>query len=270
MKFLQKILIVALSFTSAIIPTETAYTVNQITIFNTFANESWKSDTSPNIAGVTGQTVEQHLVQAFNAAVWIPGAAATKINQQINNNVMNYYAPNGRYQANNRAVNNQAVNNNPQGWVDDIKRIGHLCADDSPRQWMDKLDLREIYRFKELVIVNPQLVDNAKYATDDLVKARSLCGTFWEVDTNNRYPQAARAFSGMLVPGQRFTGEKQVYTCVHGFISGNSLNKIAYYFVPYGVKADGTFKKNDKDNPDFVTLKGFKVTSVDKGRTRAC
>jgi hypothetical protein len=245
-----KELFVISAFLVAII--ENAFSINQITLFNTFAAESWKS-VQINIGGHT-KTIEQHIVDAFNVAAWGPGASSTKINQHLNANIKNYYSGTLDDPAN---IPNKYNPANPASWPN------NLVTDDSPRQWLKKLDLREIYRFKQYILdlrndstpanrVN--LIDNNNYATDDLVKARALCGVFWKISPHS----AIEAFSGMLVPNQAFNGAAdatyRVHTCMHGFSAGNSVE---YYFVPYGVIADQYSVKGN----------GFKVTHIRYGGT---
>lgn len=173
--------------------------------------------------------------------LWGPGGQSTEIDTPI---------------VNLDAVINNYIAGNPVGWVN------NLTNGDSPREWVRSLNLREIYRFKAFIeeqraLIAPiNLIDNANYATDDLVKARSLSGTFWEVDRNN-VNYAEETFSGTLVPGQAFGNPYEVYTCVHGFSSGNINNDLAYYFVPYGVMASS----NPADG-NYVTARGFMVTNV--------
>jgi hypothetical protein len=201
---------------------------NQIVLLNNFANNSWKSE----IVNIQNQndTIEDHLVREFNGAV-------TNLNgtfQVINNfaDIKNYY------QNTINPANWLALVNGVLGGWNSI-----LNTNDSPRKWMRNLNLREIYRFKNFIINgNNNLVNNANYVADDLVKARSLTGAFWRVtlnqQANNNPILAVKAFSGMLMPGQQFiNGTYRIYTCMHGFRYGNVLNNMAYYFVPYGVQA---------------------------------
>lgn len=223
---------------------------NQVTLFNGFANSSWKSENvniHPN-----NVPIEQHLVRIFNTSAWDPGSSTTEINPALAglDAVLGYYSAHTTV--------------NPAEWVTYATThastgINILANNYSPRKWMRELNLREIYRFKELITATPNLIDNNNYATDDLVKARSLSGIFWEVDTTLMNPlNAEPAFSGMLVPGQSLTSNNyQIYTCLHGFNSGNANNNIAYYFVPYGVEVS-----SNPDSANYVTRKGFRVTHV--------
>jgi hypothetical protein len=247
-------LFIAVLAVLSVTSTKRVHAINQINILNNFANESWKS-IQITFGGQT-KTIEQHIVDAFNGAVW-GSAIAAKINTHLNEEITKYYnsAPNDP--ANTPNKYNSA---NPTGWTN------NLATDDSPRQWMRNLNLREIYRFKNLVNHpgNTNLVNNANYATDDLVKARALCGTFWIVDTTGT-KMAIRAFGGMLIPGQAFGATYQVHTCMHGFSKGNDTNNIAYYFVPYGVRAEANIHTLTGDNPHYVTKKGFRVTHIHQG-----
>lgn len=167
---------------------------NQVNLFNGFAVGSWKAHNVRVHGHGQNTSMEQYLAEIFNTEAWGPGGSATQIAPPIAAlvAVCDYYQ--------------QVVN--PVGWID------ALANNHSPRKWMRELNLREIYRFKELVTANPNLINNNNYATDDLVKARSLSGTFWEVDTTLVNPiDAEPIFSGMLVPGQDLTNPTyQVYT----------------------------------------------------------
>lgn len=220
---------------------------DQVALFNGFTTGSWKSQ-NVNIFS-QNVSIEEHLVRIFNTAVWGPVVGNVA---QINPLIADLDTVSGHYR-------NVA---NPADWVTLVtaqisRGVNILANNHSPRKWMRELNLREIYRFKELAIANPDLINNNNYATDDLVKARSLSGIFWQVDTTNtRY--AAPIFSGMLVPGQNITNHSyQVYTCLHGFSSGNANNNIAYYFVPYGVEVS-----NDPSSGNYVPMRGFRVTHV--------
>ena len=220
-----------------VLDVSSAHSANQITLFNTWMALSWKSD-PVNLSGYN-VTIERHLAREFNAAAWAAGASSQKITPAIAGltNMHGYYGLHTTV--------------NPGGWPN------NLATDDSPRAWMRNLNLREIIRFKDYVIANPNLINNANYATDDLVKARSLSGILWRVDITG-HTHAASGFSGMLVPGQGFgLIEYQIYTCMHGFRHGNGTNNVAYYFVPYGV----TVSSNPGD-ANYVCRKGFKVTHV--------
>jgi hypothetical protein len=254
MKFLQKIPLIAMAHAASVIPTEIACTINQITKFNEFANESWKSK-SITIGG-DAKTIEQHIVDAFNAVTWTVGGRQTKINKRLNNDIKKYY---------NSELDDPANMPNKYNPANPIKWTNDLDTNDSPREWLQKLYLRELYRFQSYITVtHTNLINNTNYATDDLVKARSLCGIFWIVDrTDTANITAEKAFSGMLVPYQAFGNTHyEVYACGHGFTSGNARNNITYYFVPYGVEVD--------DNPaplnnNFAGKKGFAVTEIKRG-----
>jgi hypothetical protein len=230
--------------------------VPQIRLFNTFSDESWKSQTVKLFN--TDATIEQHLVKLFNDNQWgeVIGDAS-KITPAITalDTIRNYY---------------QSYQNNPVEWISSVinrnvyvkkkfltKLTAILANDKSPRAWRGELNLMEVYRFRAFVN-NANLINNANYVTDDLVKARAISGTFWEVDTNG-IQHAERSFSGMLVPEQAFNNAAsyQVYTCMHGFNSGNTNDNIAYYFVPYGVEAE---VRSNRDN--YVTRRGLRVTHV--------
>lgn len=225
---------------------------NLFNLFNEFASQSWKM--KPITIGGMRKTVEQHIIDEFNAEEWEAGSKDEKINRNINTAIKSYYE--GKLNDPNGEGHYDPCN--PTGWKND------LATDDSPRQWMDKLTLRELYRFKEC-IASHKIFDNANYEKNDLVKAKALCGIFWVVYTGDTY--AEQSFSGMLAPNQEFVGCKsspyyQIYTCMHGFSDGNKNNNIAYYFVPYGVIADG-----DPQNDGYVVKKGFKVIKIKQGGT---
>jgi hypothetical protein len=193
-------------------------------------------------------------------------ALKSKINIDIPPDLKNYYTGNPA----NPASWNQLIAEHPEN---------NFALNDSPRQWEGKLSRRELCRFKDYINdlktnrgIN--VIDNANYLTDDLIKARALSGVFWILDTTKQQDPVLANFSGMLIPAQPFNGSKYVYTCAHGFASGNASNNIVYYFVPYGVKASKKPTINDVnggkiDNPDFVTKKGFRVvsTSIRGGKT---
>ncbi len=197
----------------------------QIDVFRRFATDSWKS------AKHSGdETIEQKLVRVFSGSEWGPGGTPQKI------------AP-------------------PIGALDEVGAIMRPDSlsipipsnDDSPRSWIDNLELREIVKFQA---IKPTVVDEGNFDTDDLVKAYALSGTFWVVYGDGTEP--IRPFSGLLVPGQSFHQPSfQVHTCMHGFIDGNATNGISYYFVPNGVAVD-----TDPTSRHFVTKKGFKVVFV--------
>lgn len=209
---------------------EGVFAQSQIELFNNFANESWKSKKIS--IGEKEKTIEQHIVDAFNENQWGPGASNEKIDKQLNRDIKDYYQ----------------TENNPLKWTN------NLDINDSPRQWMDKLDLREIYRFKDLINQNSQLIDNRNWRVDDLVKARALSGVFWIVDSDG----AERSFSGMLIPGQSFDeNEFKIYTCGHGFTEGNENNGVSYYFVPYGVAVTC-----ENTEANYIKKKGFKVNKI--------
>lgn len=267
MKLLQKILLVVGCIALSIASTGTAYSmVNQIQIFNNFADESWKSK-QITVEWQKG-TIEQHLVNAFNTNRWIRRTNATKISANLNADIESYY--NGTLKDPENIPNNY-LPANPVDW-DTCRNnysIDNLALNDSPRQWLKKLDLREIYRFKKYIEdlrdlpVNPvNLINNINYATDDLVKARALCGIF----VVHYGTEVCGHFSGMLVPGQAFDNATySVHTCMHGFGQGNSSNgtniNITYYFVPYGV----TVHDSSEDPTNNAAQKGFKVTSIRQG-----
>jgi hypothetical protein len=102
---------------------------NQVDFFNDFANNSWKS-LNVNLHG-QNVPIEQHLVREFNTAVWGPDLQ-TKIDINIANldAVVNYY----------------------QNTVNPVNWANTLINDDSPREWMRNLNLREIYRFKKFIV----------------------------------------------------------------------------------------------------------------------
>ncbi|CAO5682065.1 MAG: hypothetical protein HEEMFOPI_01577 [Holosporales bacterium] len=129
--------------------------------------------------------------------------------------------------------------------------------DDTPEEVLSKISFKEICRFKDFLQHNPTLILDNNFATDDLVKARSISGIFWIVDTTGE-TQAQPLFSGMLIPGQSFgLMTYQVLTCFHGFRFGNAQNKTEYYFVPYGVAVDSL-----PESDNYVVNKGFKVTHI--------
>lgn len=246
MKLLQKILFVSVVIMLSVISIRTVYAANQIEAFNRFTKGSWKSERIPGLKISTAPyiTIEQWLINEFNTLSW-EAANSQKISNSIRSNIKDYY---------NRV-------HNPVGWQND------LDCNDSPRQWLKKLDLREICRFKEYIVslrnhlsdpVN--LIDNSNYNTDDLVKARALCGTFVAHDGAN----VCGHFSGMLVPGQAFgSATYSVHTCMHGFGKGNRFGGrgiITYYFVPYGVTVNDI-----PGHHDNAARKGFKVTSIKQG-----
>jgi hypothetical protein len=226
---------------------------DQIVLFNGFTAQSWKSQ-NVHIGG-HGGTIEQHLVRMFSEPGWVHA-----LNKKITpidalNDIISHLDP-----ATNPALNPP----NPAGWNVNLEN------NDSPRTWADNLDLREIYRFKSFILAHPDLIGDAHHATDDLVKARSLSGTFWRVPITPPGAQprlATPIFSGMLAQGQAFGGPYRVDTCIHGFQDGNMANNMTYYFVPYGVVATGVC---DPDlgiaDPDYVPNKGFKVTHVRRFR----
>ncbi|GHT96041.1 hypothetical protein FACS1894122_14050 [Alphaproteobacteria bacterium] len=207
-----------------------------------FAADSWKT----KIVDLNGtRTIEQHLVRIFNSIDW-RGKTAQKINKDIPYNIRAFY-----YGAMSQP--------NPKNWIELLEENPeeNLSVNDSPRQWMRKLNLREICRFKAFVDNALSVVD---HHTDDLVIARSLCGIFWFVNTQKK--TATSWFSGMLVPNQIFADATyKVYTCMHGFDRGNyKENNIEYYFVPYGLIVE------DYESSDvYVAKKGLKVTRVHQG-----
>ena len=219
-----------------------AQSAAQVTSFNDFSDQSWKSfRTEINGHDVT---IEQHLVREFNAADWGPW---TEIRDGTEVKVTNH--PIKRL---NGVVEYFGAAANPPNWMRDLRN------NDTPRKWTRNLNLREIYRFKSWIRNGREnLISDANFPTDDLVKARSLCGAFWKVDTSG-HDNATKIFSGILVPGQPFANASyQVYTCMHGFSFGNSTHNIAYYFVPYGVEVD-----SNPRSQRYVGHKGFKVTQV--------
>lgn len=228
---------------------------SQIEIFDGFSNKSWKSDKTLKIDKIE-QTIELHIVQALNAIAWRPsGDNKTKIIYEISNEILSNVKE--HYTHETRSADNAK-------WRNDLDLY------DSPGQWMDKLNLRDFYRFQHLISTHPQLINNSNHVNDGLVKARSLCGTFWIVDSSDMANiTAERAFSGMLVPNQAFGSvHYEVYTCAHGFTMGNTCktagivnNNIAYYFVPYGVLVHN----NSEDTDHFVATKGFRVTEIKCG-----
>lgn len=226
---------------------------DQTELFNGFTAHSWKSQ-NVHIGGHDG-TIEQHLVRIFSEAGWIHA-----LNKKITpidalDDIITHF---------NSALNPDLNPPNPEGWEADLHK------NDSPRTWADNLDLREIYRFKNFILANPDLIRDAHHATDDLVKARSLAGTFWRVPIIPPGAQARPAvpiFSGMLTQGQAFGGPYQVDTCIHGFLDGNMTNNMTYYFVPYGVVVSGVFDPDlGIDDPNYIRNKGFKVTHVRRFR----
>lgn len=220
---------------------------NQTHLFDSFASDSWKSKKIEIES--TQDTLEKHLVRKFNEYT-SPQYELNTLKSTLK--LIRDYCidevqfPSPRYFNHYQTFYNRDFDNFF-----------------SPRQWMIDLDIRELYRFKKF-IHDLNLIDNGNYKNDCLVKARSLCGVFWEVDVSN--PQsitAIRLFCGMLAPGQSFdSSEFEIYTCKHGFVEGFKRDGIEYYFVPYGIMADA-----DSTNPNFVRKKGFRVIKM---RTPDC
>ncbi|WP_010301813.1 hypothetical protein [Candidatus Odyssella thessalonicensis] len=117
-----------------------------------------------------------------------------------------------------------------------------LLATDNARTWQRKLNLREFFRFKDILTQNPNFINDNNFENDDVVKARSLCGTFAR---RNGIGDYIPAFTGMLVAGQAYlegqaanNGVYHINTCLHGFLRAQ-INTI--YFVPYGLPLTDDF-----------------------------
>ncbi|WP_010301887.1 hypothetical protein [Candidatus Odyssella thessalonicensis] len=117
-----------------------------------------------------------------------------------------------------------------------------LLTTDNARTWQRKLNLREFFRFKDIFTHNPNFINDNNFENDDVVKARSLCGTFAHRDVRGRY---IPLFTGMLMAGQVYlegqaadNGIYHIHTCLHGF-SGEQINTI--YFIPYGLPLTDDF-----------------------------
>lgn len=186
------------------------YSQNQIQQFNGFAQHSWKTQRR-DIGNQNHVTIEEYLVRVFKAEGWRTGVNSRKINIHIPD------------------LDNVIAIGNPTGH--DWQNIRYaLYSNDSPREWIQKLNLREINKFRNLINNNLELINNDNFGTDDLVKARAISGTFWQISPN-RPP--VRAFSGMLVPGQAYNFPIfRVYTCMHGFQKiRHMMNFILYHMV---------------------------------------
>lgn len=121
-----------------------------------------------------------------------------------------------------------------------LGRLNHqpdLKLQNTPRQQQRILNMREIFRFKDIftrythkrfdcITLNYQ-----NYHNDDVIKALSLSGTFFIFDRefNELFP----IFSGMLIPHQQINDTHYfIHSCLHGALCEN-LDDL--FFVPFGL-----------------------------------
>lgn len=115
-----------------------------------------------------------------------------------------------------------------------------LNINDNIRSFGDNLDLIELFRFKSMFDSNPDLINNNNFQNDDIVRARSLCGTFCSKSRNGDYNEFA---TGMLQPNQTYLQSHsrsayKVHTALHNFM-GEKLGNL--YFVPYGLPLEDEY-----------------------------
>ncbi|MDR1385539.1 MAG: hypothetical protein LBJ67_17080 [Planctomycetaceae bacterium] len=190
-----------------------------------YENESWKST---NVA-VDGneQTLEAHLMAFYNANDWGPHKSLSLTEEADHAEIATllaheYGPPVTLFKCFNTfcaKCGDKKTRRITQQNVDAILReritsplsgelLEHcnahsnkkIAANTSPREVMRMLNIEA---FKKFAQANPDLINNENYATDDLVKARALCGVFW-VFVGRCF---RGGFSGMLVPGQEFNSE---------------------------------------------------------------
>ena len=117
----------------------------------------------------------------------------------------------------------------------------HEDLGDTLRSWQRVLNLRELKRFKEKFTKEATIISDHNFNTDDVVRARSLCGIFYKrTQFGNNPARYDRKFSGMLEPGQTYLEGNEAntkgyftHTCLHGFHEVGKISTI--YFVPYGL-----------------------------------
>lgn len=135
---------------------------------------------------------------------------------------------------------------------------------DNARTWQRKLSLRELFRFKNIFNINTNLINDHNFQNDDLIKIRSLCGTFCSKDSYGDYNPI---FTGMLVPNQTYktlnNETYDVHTCLHGFFK-EQINNI--YFIPYGLPIDDeyAFQVKNINIDDNGALINFSQNDLDQ------
>lgn len=122
----------------------------------------------------------------------------------------------------------------------DTKNKLSLKMNDNIRSFGDKLDLIELFRFKSMLDSNPDLINNNNFKNDDVVRARSLCGTFCSKGINGDYNEFA---TGIFQPNQNYLPMDspriyKVHTALHNFI-GEKLENL--YFFPYGLPLEDEY-----------------------------
>ncbi len=105
-----------------------------------------------------------------------------------------------------------------------------------------------MYRFKKFTQENPQIININPLENNDIAKTIIVSGVIWVTPSSSFtfseiieriFIGTEPLFSGTLKPGQSFNSDHfQVYKCLHGFKSGNKINGVDYYFVPFGQRTN--------------------------------
>ncbi len=149
-----------------------------------------------------------------------------------------------------------------------IRKLANLL------DFIELLQIKDYFRSGSL----PK-IDNKNFETDDLVRLRSLCGTFCflKIEKGGRSFYDS-SFSGLLVPGQPYIeGENDgyhIHTCLHT-LEEKDINTL--HFVPYGLplEADYAFAvkevqgyKENENNLKILTTRDLSSDNYRPYRTR--
>lgn len=139
-----------------------------------------------------------------------------------------------------------------------------LSRHNSPRQQQFILNIREIIRFSskfnfyDLNHPTTPMISEDNFATDDVIKAMSLSGSFCELKKGMLEP----SFSGMLLPYQDYGQDLYfVHSCLHGF-ANTDLTKL--HFVPYGIELANGWSPNFENSFEvkYVKKEIYGITEV--------
>lgn len=101
--------------------------------------------------------------------------------------------------------------------------------------WFIDLNLAELGKLRNLFI-KYKIIDNKKFANDDVVRARSLCGYFCK--KGRSFKPCTPIGAGILVPGQQYNNDYySVHTALHVFEDKKKKTYVTenIYFIPYGL-----------------------------------